>query len=108
MNIAQHTPGPWICYLETYPIMVSSQSENWPLVDELGNEDGRAGAFIANTGSNKANAILIAAAPELLVALQVLLTAVETVDAVADWGPELAPSICQAARAVTKAVGGAA
>jgi hypothetical protein len=36
--------------------MICSKSETWPLVDELGNEEGRAGAFVANTGDNKANA----------------------------------------------------
>lgn len=65
----KHTPGPWVADLETYPIMVRSQSETWPLVDELGNEEGRTGVFIANTGDNKANARLIAAAPDLLEAL---------------------------------------
>jgi hypothetical protein len=61
----KHTPGPWEADFETYPIMVRSQSETWPLVDELGNEEGRAGVFIANTGDNKANARLIAAAPSM-------------------------------------------
>jgi hypothetical protein len=68
--MSKHTPGPWVADLETYPIMVRSQSETWPLVDELGNEEGRAGVFIANTGENKANARLIAAAPDLFKALQ--------------------------------------
>lgn len=67
--MSKHTPGPWEVDFETYPIMVRSQSETWPLVDELGNEEGRAGVFIANTGDNKANARLIAAAPDLLEAL---------------------------------------
>ncbi len=66
----QHTPGPWVSNLGTYPIMVSSQLETWPLVDELGNEEGRTGAFVCNTGDNKANARLIAAAPDLLEALK--------------------------------------
>jgi hypothetical protein len=66
----QHTPGPWLADLEVYPVMVRSQSETWPLVDEIGNEEGRAGAFVCNTGDNKANARLIAAAPDLLEACQ--------------------------------------
>lgn len=70
MNGAKHTLGPWVADLETYPIMVRSQTETWPLVDELGNEEGRSGVFVCNTGENKANAILIAAAPDLLEALQ--------------------------------------
>jgi hypothetical protein len=64
--MSKHTPGPWEADFETYPIMVCSQSETWPLVDELGNEEERAGVFVANTGDNKANARLIAAAPDLL------------------------------------------
>ena len=71
--MSKHTPGPWIAELETYPIMVSSQTETWPLVDELGNEEGRTGAFVCNTGDNKGNARLIAAAPELLEALKEIL-----------------------------------
>ena len=64
--MSKFTPGPWVADLHIYPVMVSSQSETWPLVDELGNEEGRTGSFICNTGNNKANARLIAAAPELL------------------------------------------
>ena len=74
----KHTPGPWEADFETYPIMVRSQSETWPLVDELGNEEGRAGVFIANTGDNKANARLIAAAPELLEALKQIVNVWDT------------------------------
>ena len=67
--MSKFTPGPWVADLHIYPVMVNSQSETWPLVDELGNEEGRAGSFICNTGNNKANARLIAAAPDLLEAL---------------------------------------
>jgi len=52
----QHTPGRLVAELDTYPVMVLSESETWPLVDELGNEEGRAGVFVANTGDSKANA----------------------------------------------------
>ena len=72
--MSKFTPGPWVADLHIYPVMVSSQSETWPLVDELGNEEGRAGSFICNTGNNKANARLIAAAPELLEAAQDVLS----------------------------------
>lgn len=70
--MSNHTPGPWAVDADAYPIMVYSESETWPLVDELGNEEGYKGAFIANTGDNAANARLIAAAPELLDALHAL------------------------------------
>lgn len=51
---------------------------------------------------------LICAAPDLLAALQVLLRDVQAVDAVGQFGPELAPGIYQAVRAVSKATGGQA
>lgn len=69
MTDAKHTPGPWTADLDAYPIMITSELETWPLVDD-GVEVGRTGVFVANTGLNKANARLIAAAPDLLEALQ--------------------------------------
>jgi len=99
----KHTPGPWEADFETYPIMVRSQSETWPLVDELGNEEGRAGVFIANTGDNKANARLIAAAPDLLEALEVILRDHMAVHGVGDL--EMQPALFQARAAITKAKG---
>ena len=53
------TPGPWLVD-QSYPIMIASQSETWPLVDD-GEEVGRTGAFIANTGDSTDNAQFIAA-----------------------------------------------
>ena len=97
----KHTPGPWEADFETYPIMVRSQSETWPLVDELGNEEGRAGVFIANTGDNKANARLIAAAPDLLEALKDMLDNHE--DACTGYGEGAAD---KARAAIAKATGG--
>jgi hypothetical protein len=102
----KHTPGPWVADLETYPIMVRSQSETWPLVDELGNEEGRTGVFIANTGDNKANARLIAAAPDLLEALKVILRDHMAVHGVGDL--EMQPALFQARAAIAKATGGEA
>ena len=68
--MSKHTPGPWVADFEAYPIMVRSKTETWPLLDELGNQEGESGAFVCNAGDNKANARLIAAAPELLEALE--------------------------------------
>ena len=68
--MSKHTPGPWVADLDTYPVMVRSQSEMWNLVDEFGNKEGVAGVFVANTGDNKNNAILIAAVPDLLETLK--------------------------------------
>lgn len=67
--MSKYTAGPWVADLDTYPIMVRSGTEKWPLVDELGNKEGEDGVFICNTGDSKENALLIASAPELLEAL---------------------------------------
>lgn len=58
--------------------------------------------------ASEGEANLMAAAPDLLMALNGLLRSLEAVDAVADFGPELAPGIYQASRAITKATGGVA
>lgn len=82
--MTQHTPGPWAVDADAYPIFIYSESETWPLIDELGNEEGCKGAFIANAGDNKANARLIAAAPDLLKALKECRNAIQ-------GGQEVAP-----------------
>ncbi len=101
----QHTPGPWLADLEIYPVMVRSQSETWPLVDEIGNEEGRAGAFVCNTGDNKANALLIAAAPDLLEALKEMLAMPEH-DGTFSMGKLRKATKDQARAAIAKATGG--
>lgn len=75
MEEMKHTPGPWIARTDTYPIMVESKTETHPVWNEIGEKEGDAQAFVCNTGSNTANARLIAAAPELLEALQAMLDA---------------------------------
>ena len=59
MSEAKHTPGPWVANCDIYPVMVYRVSEEME--------------FVANTGESKANARLIAAAPELLEALQAIM-----------------------------------
>jgi hypothetical protein len=101
--MSKHTPGPWAVDADAYPIFIYSESETWPLIDELGNEEGCKGAFIANTGDNKANARLIAAAPELLEALKDMLDGHE--DACTGYGEGAAD---KARAAIAKATGGEA
>lgn len=102
--MSKHTPGPWAVDADAYPIFIYSESETWPLIDELGNEEGCKGAFIANTGDNKANARLIAAAPELLEALQAIVKSLVDQD---DEGMiEHAQQMIDARVAIAKATGG--
>lgn len=64
-----HTPGPWMVFNEKYPRV--GPSHNCTV----------AGVFIPPTGDQKANAQLIAAAPELYQALK------SALQIVALWGP---------------------
>ena len=121
MSGAQHTPGPWVgmvngkfdsdhdwCAEDTKAL----SSESAPIW-----ANGKVIALVVHSQeafsldahpSITANAALIAAAPELLAALRVLLRDVEAVDAVADYGLELQVGIYQAHKAIDKATGGAA
>lgn len=72
MSEPKFTPWPWKADLERYPIFIESETERWPLPDEV---EGWTSAFVANVGDNKANAHLIAAAPELYEALEEVLAA---------------------------------
>lgn len=69
MSENKHTPGPWLCYADT-----PSTDPNWHIVTN----DTRI-RVVANVHiepgnvSDKHNALLITAAPELLAALQELL-----------------------------------
>ena len=56
MSEQKHTIGPWVANCDIYPVMVYRESEEME--------------FVANTGESKANARLIAAAPDLLTALE--------------------------------------
>jgi hypothetical protein len=69
MSEQKHTSGPWVADCDIYPVMVYSKSQRRPTHDEGGNMNGEVMEFIANTGESKANARLIAAAPDLLEAL---------------------------------------
>ena len=88
---AKHTPGPWKVDKE-----LTSRSGEWLIAMDAGDK-GR-GIAIAETrvatGAELANARLIAAAPELLEALQ-LIADTDPVDAALD--PQRAVRIAQAA-----------
>ena len=86
---AQHTPGPW-------SFTVSAESGGNP---SAWNIIAPCGGVVAETGSgtDDANARLIAAAPELLAALQNILAA----------NPDLAEVADEARAAIAKATGGA-
>jgi len=87
--LAQHTPGPW-------SFTVSAESGGNP---SAWNIIAPCGGVVAETGSgtDDANARLIAAAPELLAALQNILAA----------NPDLAEVADEARAAIAKATGGA-
>jgi hypothetical protein len=63
------------------------------------------GLYCGNGRDNRANARLIAAAPELLAAVQVALRDLEMISDTGDWGAELDPAIFQAREAIAKAIG---
>ena len=96
----KHTPGPWVADYDIYPIMVYSESQRRPTYDEIDNVYGEAMEFIANTGCNKANARLIAAAPELLEALQEIIASSDAGNA-----SILDSLTCKARASISKATG---
>jgi phosphoribosylcarboxyaminoimidazole (NCAIR) mutase len=84
--MSKHTPGPWYQHRETV------QAPNGTLVATLANANGTCNA----------NAALIAAAPELLAALEALNLAV----CKAGYGNTGMPELTQAWAAIAKATGG--
>lgn len=83
---AKHTPGPWT--VRSTCIYTADEHEDW--VASCGNGQ------VARQQINKANARLIAAAPELLEALQFVMTA---------SGEQLSTAFEQAQAAIAKATG---
>lgn len=97
---AQHTPGPWV-YDEDYIFAGSIGA----YIADVHTDDMTSGRYVARKDADAiidANAQLIAAAPDLLEALQVLVRDCGAVDA----GIELEPAIYQAQAAIAKATGG--
>lgn len=91
------TPGPWAVCLDTDPMHEEG------IVCCGGNELEIRPAAGQLLGDEAADFRLIAAAPDLLAALRVLLRDVEAVDAVADYGLELQGGMDQAHKAIAKA-----
>jgi hypothetical protein len=92
---AKHTPGPWKFRKAGGMIMGDSKTD-WPahVVYQYRDEQGRhCTAFVAvcesTTLPNEANALLIAAAPELLTALKELAHQVQISNAIDDHGHAL-------------------
>lgn len=90
---AQHTPGPWVAVART----------NAHIEIEAPNQLGYLAQKVASCSltNHEANARLIAAAPELLDALQVMLRDYAAVHDVGDV--EMQPAIYQARAAIQKA-----
>jgi hypothetical protein len=103
--MANHTPGPWK-WNEYYECLFNEAGEY--IFESFPYE----GMDLAYTNSREANAKLIAAAPDLLEALESLLAAVETmrcpqnVDDVAMLVIRFAAPIQHAQKAIKKAKGG--
>lgn len=95
----QHTPGPWKC--STYGQRISIDTENnevgiWGIAHINPDGDGRNGIPSA---SNRANARLIAAAPDLLEILK------EALDVMGTWD-DAEPGWATTARAAIAKAGG--
>lgn len=87
---AKHTPGPWLVYAD-----LPSVEPDWHIVTNASRQRVLANVHIQPGNTvDEANARLIAAAPDMLAALQYLLTA---------HGEQLHDAFDQAQRAVAKA-----
>ena len=109
----QHTQGPWaIQRQEGHPYIVADQGKSWknPLVcslyeDVTPSDSVTIGPWLEANENAEANARLIAAAPDLLAALQNIVAQYDTVHGVGDM--EMQPAIDFAHRAIAKATGAA-
>jgi hypothetical protein len=90
---AKHTPGPWSIYSITF--------KGYHQI--AGAQGGRVCQVLPFEDEYKANARLIAAAPELLAAIHVLLRDYTAVHDIGDL--EMQPAIYQARAAIAKATG---
>jgi hypothetical protein len=103
--MSAHTPGPWKAHFEEAYFVTGPDLGRVAMMMNLKGAHGLGGRRSGHESA--ANTRLIAAAPDLLAALRVLLRDVEAVDAVADYGLELQGGMYQAHKAIAKATGGA-
>ena len=98
----KHTPGPWT--ITVYPPDDDGAEDLCAYIDGNGTHVSHC---MPPDGANKelrdANALLIAAAPEMLEALQEIVAAAD-----GDWWEQLDATLEKARAAITKATGGAA
>ncbi|MGL4557071.1 MAG: hypothetical protein ACRCV5_06190 [Afipia sp.] len=108
MSNPHYTPGPW--KLERFNAKNrNSGDDGWYVISEAGDHADVGEVFLFPPHPDdvqrcRANAALVAAAPELLEALLVLLRDAQTVCADVAQELELAPAIYQANRAIEKAL----
>lgn len=104
----KHTPGPWHIYNDSQVEHVGIEAENVSIVI-FGADDDDAGIRGRNTEEAIANAHLIAAAPELLEALENIKHSVaQAIKTRNDWHREFLLIRNLADSAIAKAKGGAA
>ena len=101
---AKHTPGPWSADIEDYPFRREIYIETQDFDPDAG-EGERIARVFDETDNGRANAHLIAAAPDLLFALHACLA--ELVDVVNAEGGDESEAMKQARAAISQAEGGA-
>lgn len=113
--MSKHTPGPWVVsYNMGVPYITAEQGKKWDnpticnLYEDVTPEDSvTCGSWLEEHDNAEANALLIAAAPELLEALQALEPLFDGLVCYASTMSEYEPNrlIAQARAAIAKATG---
>ena len=101
---AKHAPGPWHAEIEDYPFRREIYIETQDFDPDAG-EGERIARVFDETDNGRANAHLIASAPDLLFALHACLA--ELVDVVNAEGGDESEAMKQARAAIAQAEGGA-
>jgi len=101
----KHTPGPWSIQTSNSYRRIGNNMGDGNVLSPCNQPDGHPDLYFQNGGFNGPDARLIAAAPDLLEALQVVLRDHMAVHGVGDL--EMQPALFQARAAIAKATGGA-